>query len=277
MIQVGFDRELHKYVNLLTGEPLISATTLIHHHYTPPFDGAFWSFYKAVERVLGVDQFKAYKRVLNANKSEYFIKNYFQFHDQIESFYKVQELILAEWKKKNEDACEKGTNFHDAQEAAAINAKRVLKEGLDLEVFPFEMHLDLENLPIGYYPELRLYNLDYGVAGTSDCIWILPGKQVIIEDFKTNKELKFENKFQTMLHPLTHLSDCNFNHYQMQLSLYGYMLECYGYSVKDIAIIYQEERIPVQYLREEVIAMLTHYQNSKNEIINHYDVEDDQI
>jgi|ERR1051325_1197231 hypothetical protein len=268
MIKVGFDKELHKYFNLETGELLISATTLIHHHYTPPFDGAFWSFYKAIERVLGTDEFKPYKRVLNGNKDINFATYYFRNHPKLDDFLSVQQTILGEWQKTNLDACEKGTAFHDAQEAAAIGAKTTTHPDCEeiLNVFAFGMHLDLEDLPIGYYPELRLYNLDYGVAGTSDCIWILPGKQVYVSDYKTNKQLKFENKYQKMLYPLNHLDDCNFNHYQIQLSLYGYMLECMGYIIKGMEIIYEGEAIPFEYRREDVITMLNHYQANKEPI-----------
>jgi hypothetical protein len=53
---------------------------------------------------------------------------------------------------------------------------------------------------------------------------------VNIYDYQTNKEIKkesyvnWEGISDKMLDPLSHLDDCNINHYNIQLSLYMYMI-----------------------------------------------------
>jgi hypothetical protein len=53
---------------------------------------------------------------------------------------------------------------------------------------------------------------------------------VHITDYKTNKEIKTEGyvnwqgERSKMLPPVSHLDDCNLNHYSLQLSLYLYMI-----------------------------------------------------
>ena len=62
-----------------------------------------------------------------------------------------------------------------------------------------------------------------------------------------------------MLVPLKHLEECNFNHYQLQLSLYAYIMECWGYELVDkgLEIIhirngYEPRLIKIPYLLHEV-------------------------
>lgn len=64
----------------------------------------------------------------------------------------------------------------------------------------------------------------------SACHTYLAGKGMI-KTHNTNKEIKMSNKYQSMLPPVNHLDDCNYIHYNLQLSLYSYMLEQFGYDV----------------------------------------------
>lgn len=91
-----------------------------------------------------------------------------------------------------------------------------------------------------------------------------------IKTHNTNKELKKFNNFgQKMLYDLSHLSDCNFNHYQLQLSTYGYMCELKGLKVNKLIILYMNpvtkkmEHHPCRYMRDEVRYILQH----KNELL----------
>lgn len=92
----------------------------------------------------------------------------------------------------------------------------------------------------------------------------------IIEDGKTNKRIRdrgYGNK--KMLAPLSHLEDCEMSHYSLQLSIYQYMLEYFGFHPGVRRIIHFPHEIEglgtpspaeyeLPYLRDEVIAMLTH-------------------
>lgn len=281
MIEVNFDPIKHEYT--LIDNPnrkFISATTLIHK-YAQEFQKDFWSLFKALEKVTldtngwnGENKVKELKRKKwYRERSEEGLKTFVASHEDQILIYATKHAIELDWKKKNEEACEKGTEFHNFKEAESIANGKTMFEVRDefgvtsgevnLDVIPFHMGLDLDNLAEAFYPELRLYMLDHGISGTSDCVYVLPNRWVIIEDYKTNKELKFENRYQKMKFPLEHLDDCNWNHYRLQLSLYMYMLERRGYIPKSLAIIYKEERLEFDYLRDEVEALLEHYENTK--------------
>ena len=100
----------------------------------------------------------------------------------------------------------------------------------------------------------------------------LAGKQMIVTH-NTNKEIKktsFYNKNkksnEMMKFPLNNLQDCNFNHYQLQLSTYAYMLKQINpeYNIKKLLIYHidhdgNETIIPCEYLKDDVERMLKHY------------------
>jgi hypothetical protein len=73
--------------------------------------------------------------------------------------------------------------------------------------------------------EWRVFTEDYKISGSIDMIFELPNGHYAIYDWKRSKEIKFENKYGKGLEPLTHLDDCNFNHYTLQLNLYQFILE----------------------------------------------------
>jgi hypothetical protein len=96
-----------------------------------------------------------------------------------------------------------------------------------------------------------VYNPDYLIAGTIDLLFV-KGKHIYIMDWKTNrKELKFKagyykkewnanrsKKIETdifiptndkLLHPLSHLPACKGIIYTLQISLYLYLCELWGY------------------------------------------------
>lgn len=280
MIGVSFDPIKHKYVSTKTQREFISATKLIHS-YAQEFPREFWGFFKALERVTlknngynGPNLIRAYKgkkwyKERDPKGAEQFISSL----RDCDEILKTKQIIFSEWDAKNKAACDKGTEYHNMKEAETIENKVVKVEAInqetgeccnqDLEVVPFHMELDLDNLEEAFYPELRLYLEEEEISGTSDCVYIVSNRGVIIEDYKTNEKLDFENKHQKMKFPVNHLDDCNWNHYRLQLSLYMYMLERRGYNPIDLAIIYKEERLNFEYLKEEIEAILKHHVETK--------------
>ena len=96
---------------------------------------------------------------------------------------------------------------------------------------------------------------------------------VDINDFKTNKKIVTENKWDKMLYPLDKYDNCNYVHYNIQLSIYGWMLEQFGYKVRNLQIthyIFDEQETPIakreykfEYLKEDVENLLEHYVTHK--------------
>ncbi len=281
---IHFNEEKHEYTND-AGEVFISVTQLIHH-YIPKFDKEFWMYYKVLQDKLGFpdDEFgkKAY--------SKYLIQA-FGFNFKQKSLEILQEISFnlgfgreldmeykeAEWKKKNKDSLIRGTAFHEDIEKKRLAQKtKILECGNTIHYKSYNK--GLENTEFGReriegIPELRLYNHEHKLAGTTDDPTFFPKKIVDIGDWKTNKEIKLKNPWEKMSYPLHKLDNTNFNHYNVQISLYAWMLEQFGYKPRNLSIthiLFNEADIPIgkipypmKYLKKEVEELLQHY------VINH--------
>ena len=278
---VTFNEEKHMYQNVKTEDVYISATTLIHK-YSNPFPKEFMSNYKALELI--DPNFKKNKKVYLAKKEIDYLIQVLPSYINRKLLEEVAQQFIAQWDKTNLDSRVKGTAYHNKREAQAFDSKlatfadneysvqdyRDLLEGKTLDEL---LNIDYyKYLPDDYYPELRLFHHDYKIAGTSDVVLIETDKNgdrwASIEDFKTNKEIKMDNRYQNMLYPLTHYPDSNYHHYTLQISLYAYMLECMGFKIKHLRITWIDEfqnEIPyiLEYKRQDVINMINHYVNNK--------------
>jgi len=134
------------------------------------------------------------------------------------------------------------------------------------------------------FAEKRVYLSKYRLAGTIDCP-IIKGKYFCILDWKSNaadmhdtpgyyQKIKVgnewiksdtwiitEDKFNA---PISHIPASKFHTYCLQLSIYAYIMEQWGYTLipSGLAIVHyplnkEPVYIPVPYLRNEVIALLT--------------------
>lgn len=112
----------------------------------------------------------------------------------------------------------------------------------------------------------------------------LAGKQ-FIKTHNTNAKIDFESfqaydkntrskKPRMMNPPVSHLQDCNGIHYTIQLSLYAYFLEQFGYTCKSLTLIHlitdkdhniiQEVKYPLEYIKKDIKKILFWYTNSIN-------------
>ena len=110
------------------------------------------------------------------------------------------------------------------------------------------------------------------VSGQIDLL-IVDGLDITIIDWKTNQKIDKQSFYDKnrksnvmMKHPLNNLQDCNFNHYQLQLSLYAYMLQQINplYNIKHLKIVHidhdgQQHEYECEYLKDDVERMLKHY------------------
>lgn len=296
---IKFDPVEHKYTNE-KGEHYISVTQFLHH-FIEPFekDKDFWLYYKTIQYLSDIPTSKIkkydelldnrigkkiftqreYNRIVKYALGECYknpetLLNYFgvdeRFEIEINSGY-----VDASWKDKNEKAKEKGTAFHNWKENKQLKEKIFKYKGLDINVHDGSREFKtLANLEPGVYTELKLWNHEYKLAGTSDQIIILPGKIALCRDWKTNSEITVSNKYQNMKYPVSHLEDCHLSHYNLQLSVYGWMLEQFGYTVKYMEFehfdlvengygwdIIGNKIYQVPYRKKEVVDMLNHYRD----------------
>lgn len=264
-----FKENSHQY--FYAGNEFTSVTKVISS-FKQPFDTDFWSTYKALESLLGRDKFMEMKKYRNF-KSPAFIEWACSF---VDSDALASEIISIKnkWKSEKDKACFKGTFYHDTQE------KKSYKRGFEINPYNKEKFevvkkqtkgdkesfvSDLFSLPDGYYPELMIWNNYYKIAGTADRVFIKTIKNkrfVDIDDYKTNKEIKKTNSFDKMKYPLHKLDDCNYNHYRVQISIYAWMMEQFGYQIRYTGFTHINEKYKFQYsrLRKTIKKLLEEWQ-----------------
>ena len=279
---VAFNEEAHRYWDINNeNKKFISVTTLIGK-FGQPYDKEFWSAYKALEKFLPPDAWKVEKKSLLNTKR--FNKEILKIHGISESdFNALQQEILDTWQEENRKSCERGTKIHAQLENAFYKGGKNVK----LDKFgiggKFECRKNYTelDLPYGVYPEYLIYRSSpdgiLNIAGQIDCL-VKNGNEIVIIDHKTNKKLDLKGGFNSqtksavkMRYPLNTLDDCNYNHYQMQLSTYAWMLQKINpdFVIKDLILNYYDHDgnntlYHCDYLKTEVERMLAFY---KKELI----------
>jgi uncharacterized protein with HEPN domain len=217
-------------------------------------------------------------------------------------WYKIpSEDILEIWNKESNRAMSLGTFYHNQRELDLIGLDTLTIDGQALPIIPPKIIDDLKYAPEqklipGIYPEHFVYLKSAAICGQADYVEVI-GNKVNIIDYKTNKEIKkrswknWEGIHKTLNAPLKHIEDCNLKHYNLQLSLYMYMIikhnpklkpgklalqhvifekegeNKYGYPITK----YQENGDPIvkdvvsyelPYLKTEVLTIIKHLKNN---------------
>lgn len=264
----------------------ISVTTLIGK-YCQPFDKDFWSAYKALEKLLGKDNFKMEKKMLLETRKVN-LKYYIDMYNITEKdFNREQQNVLDDWQKANEEACERGTKIHSELEEMFTSKKET-----DLKKFGFggkfvvntnatleNANLNLLDIENGVFPEYLVYRQSEDgilkLAGQIDLL-IKEGNNIYIIDYKSNRKIEeksFYNQalkqYEMMKYPLNNLYDCNLLHYTMQLSTYAWMIQKLNpnFKISGLKIIHYAhdnsvKEYDVNYLKNEVERMLKDYKKS---------------
>ena len=144
------------------------------------------------------------------------------------------EEIKEAWKSEANRATTLGTWYHNCREADICSFENMERHSKTVSVFkPIEVdgvkHSPNQKLVDGIYPEHMVYLKSAGICGQSDLVEVIDG-MVHITDYKTNKEIKlsgftnWEGQTQKMMPPVSHLDDCNLNHYALQLSMYMFII-----------------------------------------------------
>lgn len=137
------------------------------------------------------------------------------------------ESVLAEW----DTAAPYGTAVHKQIENY-FTGKGDQFDLIQPHLWRFEQW---KKQPVTFYPEVILCDRQLKIAGTADML-VRRGDTWSILDWKTNKAI-YKTSFggKKLKAPLSHLDDCNYIHYSLQLSLYAVML---GERVKKMNIIH---------------------------------------
>lgn len=200
-----FIPETHTYKSLLDPDKEWVSVTKVISKFKQPFDSK-----------------KISSRVSKNKKSKWYGKS--------------EEAILKAWEDEKNRSLDLGNWYHNKMESFLLNSETVLVNDTVLKVHKPEVDENgykishNPSLEEGVYPELFIYNNNLGICGQSDIVEIINNK-IYITDYKTSKDVKkesfvnWEGISSKMLSPLSHLDDCNFNHYSLQLNLYLYMIK----------------------------------------------------
>ena len=145
----------------------------------------------------------------------------------------VQDILQA-WENESNRAIDQGNWYHNQREADLLELNTIERHGCILPIIRPLVTDDIKHAPVqklteGMYPEHFVYLKSAGICGQSDLVEVAIG-YVNITDYKTNKEIKkesyvnWEGVSQKMSAPVSHLDDCNFWHYALQLSTYMYII-----------------------------------------------------
>ncbi len=146
------------------------------------------------------------------------------------------EEIRWVWKNKADRSCLVGTKYHAIQEAELLSCDIVEMYGEEFRVQSPIVEDGIKKAPDqklenGWvYPEHLMYLKTVGVCGQVDRVEVINNVLKIV-DFKTNEKIELESyhnpysgKSKMMLDPVSHLEDCNFYSYSLQLSMYAYIM-----------------------------------------------------
>jgi hypothetical protein len=142
--------------------------------------------------------------------------------------------IQAHWTSETDRAITAGSWYHDQRESDLMSIDTLQRQGINIPIIKPIWEGTVKRAPVqrlteGIYPEHFVYLKSAGVCGQSDRVEVIKDTVDII-DYKTNKEIKltsfvnWEGNSVKMSGPCSHLDDCNFNHYALQLSIYMYII-----------------------------------------------------
>lgn len=155
----------------------------------------------------------------------------------------TEKQILDAWEGESQRAINLGNFYHNQREADILELDTMQRYGVEV---PIVKPIIKENgvkvapqqkLSDGIYPEHFVYLKSSGLCGQADLVEIVNG-YININDYKTNKEIKdkgftnWEGITNKMYNPVSHLDDCNLNHYNLQLSIYAYIIKKHNPKLK---------------------------------------------
>lgn len=223
-----FYEEDHKYVNTMTSKRYTSVTQTFEK-IKPKVNWDYWAVYKWLKnngytvRPAGDE-----KRIMINNKPV----SYKKYLDK-------GKLLREQWKDTSNHGKEKGTFVHLYGEnlfnnkVIKVPAKYKDSVGGMLKFYNDNKH----RTPI--YAELIVADDEFCIAGQVDRPFFVKPGVIDIVDYKSDREIVFENKYSSLLKPCDDLPDCNFSKYTLQLNLYKFIIEKNTeWKVRDLQIVH---------------------------------------
>lgn len=117
--------------------------------------------------------------------------------------------------------------------------------------------------------EVVIGSSEIGIAGMFDqLMYDENNDSYIIIDYKTDKDIKYSNRWSNLKEPLSKLEDCQYVKYSLQLSLYKYIIEKYTkIKISELKIIWFNSKnesykiIPIEFLEDEILELIKYINN----------------
>lgn len=153
-------------------------------------------------------------------------------------FNMTPDEIKMGWEENRNKAASDGTRMHENIEKF-YNHCQVNDESIEYSYFQ-RFHERYQEEFMAYRTEWMIYDEELKLAGSIDIIFIDKDENLYIGDWKRSKEIKkipFGNKCSS--NPIiSHIPDCNFWHYSLQLNTYKGILERnYNKKIKSMFLI----------------------------------------
>ena len=268
------------------GDKRLTSVSRTIGKFKNPYDKEYWSYNTAFKRL--IPDFKELKREILESLGRWKYPDYIKpgaewffpiledFIGDMEIIKETQQIVLKEWKDKNDNANIKGTQFHLDREEESIKRGYEINpfDGKEYPVINPPKEYDnqsivenLYDLEEGYYPELLIWDEELGMAGQADKVWIKKGRKYKYyygDDYKTNEEKpKKSGGMDKMLPPLSHLKDNKYVHYNLQSTLYAGMMYRAGFKIGGTQISWYKDYdvnqctvIPYKFLWKEFCSMM---------------------
>lgn len=148
----------------------------------------------------------------------------------------TETAVLEMWRQKGKQAAKLGTELHTEIEGF-LATKTVTSKKPEFNHFLNLFNSKLSHLT-PYRSEWSIFDEDFAITGTTDMVFKKPDGSFAIYDWKRSKEIKKDNRFSRGLGPCSHLSDCNFIHYSLQVNIYKRILtDKYGIHISEMNFV----------------------------------------
>lgn len=142
------------------------------------------------------------------------------------------------WEENRESAAKEGTKMHENIENFYNN---ISYDNMSKEFQLFDGYLEDHKNLVPYRTEWCIFDEYSKVSGSVDMVYMDPDTpgNFVIADWKRSKAIKMDNTWQSGADKFTsHLPDCNYIHYSLQLSIYKYILQKrYGIAISEAFIV----------------------------------------
>ena len=203
---IKFVEDTHEYFH--GTKKMLSVTQWIKKKITPNFNTEYWLKYKTLKGMgLNVQKLPDGFILVNGDVQHY-------------TEIKVDTSVLKkEWANTSTTALSKGNDTHKGFE---LTFQGMYINDLLWNYYQLNPHLVLIK------SEFTVADYENGIVGRLDALFFnLNTSKIELHDIKTDKEIVYSNRFESLLPPLEFMSNCNFNKYTIQVNMYKHCIEKY--------------------------------------------------